>query len=103
MCPVNESICCACGKKRHFATVCLTASTKKKKSTHQAVLGEVYLGQLTDQQDSGPRRADGTVNGSPMKYKVDTRSNVAAVPTSLYSEQVIGNLKEAKKLRLGPG
>lgn len=103
MCPANGKICSACGKKGHFAAVCLSASPRKKKSTHQAVLEEVYLGQLTDQQDSGPWRTDVTVNGLPMKFKVDTGADVTAIPTSLYNEQVMGNLKQAQKQLLGPG
>ncbi|KAH7956966.1 hypothetical protein HPB52_013932 [Rhipicephalus sanguineus] len=103
MSPGNGNICSVCGKKGHFAAVCLSASPRKKKSTHQAVLEEVYLGQYTDQQDSGPWRTDVTVNGLPMKFKVDTRADVTAIPTSLYNEQVMGNLKQAKKQLLGPG
>nr|XP_037268538.1 uncharacterized protein LOC119159789 [Rhipicephalus microplus] len=33
MCPANGKICSACGKKGHFAAVCLSASERKKKST----------------------------------------------------------------------
>ncbi|KAL3192524.1 hypothetical protein MRX96_058941 [Rhipicephalus microplus] len=103
MCAANGKICSACGKKGHSAAVCLSASAKRKKSTHQAVLKEVYLGQLTDQRDSRPWRTDVTVNGLPIKFKVDTGADVTAIPTSLYNEQVMGNLKQAKKQLLGSG
>ncbi|KAL1474988.1 hypothetical protein MTO96_037619 [Rhipicephalus appendiculatus] len=103
MCPANGKICSSCGKKGHFAAVCLSASTKKKKSAHQAVLEEVYLGRLTDQKDSGPWRTDVAVNDLPMKFKVDTGADVTAIPTSLYNDQVMGNLEQAKKQLLGPG
>ncbi|XP_075724020.1 uncharacterized protein LOC142766073 [Rhipicephalus microplus] len=103
MCPANGKICSACGKKGHFAAVCLSASARKKKSTHQAVLEEVYFGQLTDQRESGLRKTGVTVNGLPMKFKVDTGADVTAIPTSLYNEQVMGNLKQAKKQLLGRG
>lgn len=38
-----------------------------------------------------------------MKFKVDTGADVTAISTSLYNEQVMGNLKQAKKQLLGPG
>ncbi|KAL3187040.1 hypothetical protein MRX96_026132 [Rhipicephalus microplus] len=38
-----------------------------------------------------------------MNFKVDTGADVTAIPTSLYNEQVMGNLKQAKKQLLGPG
>ncbi|KAL3179151.1 hypothetical protein MRX96_038252 [Rhipicephalus microplus] len=90
-----------CERCRVISAVCLSASARKKKSTHQAVLEEVYLGQLTNQRDSGPWRTDVTVNGLPMKFKVDAGADVTAIPTSLYNEQVMGNLKQAKKQLLG--
>ncbi|KAL3199120.1 hypothetical protein MRX96_043989 [Rhipicephalus microplus] len=91
---------------RQKGTLCrrvLICLCEEEKEHPPSCFEEVYLGQLTDQRDSGPWRTGVTVNGLPMKFKVDTGADVTAIPTSLYNEEVMGNLKQAKKPLLGPG
>lgn len=84
--------------KRNTAAVCFSASKKHIPSC----FGRDLLGQLTDQQDPGPWKINVMVNGLPVKFKVNTGANVTVMPTSLYDEQVMGNMKQANEQLLGP-
>lgn len=77
MCPANGRTCSACDEKGrvHFAAVCLSAYKRRNKCA--------------------------TVNGLPMKFEVDTGADITAIPTNLHDEEVMGNLKQAKKQLLG--
>ncbi|KAI4879198.1 hypothetical protein NFI96_009429 [Prochilodus magdalenae] len=44
-----------------------------------------------------------SVNGTVIQFKLDTGAAVSAVPESVFSKNVLGNLKRAKQVLYGPG
>ncbi|KAL3186326.1 hypothetical protein MRX96_028050 [Rhipicephalus microplus] len=69
----RENMQCLRQKGTLCRRVLICLCEEEKEHPTKPVLEEVYLGQLTDQRDSGPWRTDVTVNGSPMKFKVRHR------------------------------
>uniref|UniRef100_A0A147BIU1 RNA-directed DNA polymerase n=1 Tax=Ixodes ricinus TaxID=34613 RepID=A0A147BIU1_IXORI len=100
-CPAKAAICHRCGKRGHFAKVCLGA-----KAVQELIAEEEdpsFLGTV-DAKDTDPWTVTVELQRVPLSFKVDTGADVTVIPETVYLqhfEQV--SLTEPTKLLRGPG
>lgn len=99
-CPTRNAECHNCGKRGHYGKVCRLASTVNElaEDTDGLFLGEVSSGEK-------PWMAEIGLKGSKMTFKIDTGTDVTAIPEQVYISVMQGDkeIKGALKQLYGPG
>ncbi|XP_037521850.1 uncharacterized protein K02A2.6-like [Rhipicephalus sanguineus] len=103
-CPAANKTCNHCGKKGHYACVCLSKPKDDFPSSRERPKGleELYLGEVTVEANT-PWRITATLNKSPFTFKVDTGADVTAIAHDQYDSNVMGPIKPTQQLLIGPG
>ncbi|KAM7284258.1 uncharacterized protein ISCGN_001355 [Ixodes scapularis] len=106
-CPATKKTCNHCGKKGHYASVCLSRKDKHETLTRVSErskgVEEVYLGEVETRSISDPWRVTVKVNGSPLTFKVDTGADITAISLNDYNKKSMEPLNTSAQTLAGPG
>ena len=104
-CPAREATCRKCGKKGHYQVVCQSAQSIRLIAADK---WEVFIASIDKQVptvDAGdkPWVVTISINGSPVKFKIDTSADVSVISDTTYKALAKKTpLKPAKKSLTGP-
>lgn len=114
-CPAHGRQCNNCKKLGHFASVCLSApATDPAKHLRRGNLGrrhaqpgrtaveEVFLGELLNTASSEPWYITALVDGTKVRFKIDTGADVTALPRSALPPSAVTRLQQPTKVLYGP-
>ncbi|XP_064462310.1 uncharacterized protein K02A2.6-like [Ornithodoros turicata] len=114
-CPAQGKQCNRCRKLGHFGAVCLSAKTdnqgrqprrkfssRRQSQNSKSVVEEVFLGDLSDTSSNDPWFITAQVNGTNIRFKVDTGADVTAVPKSVLPRSILSSLQRSTKELYGP-
>lgn len=96
-CPAKDVECRKCQKRGHFAAVCRSAQKMDAIEVDEAA----YLGAV-DYPQSPTWTEILTINGSPLRFKVDTGASVTAIPETEFKQDRYGRHSAPCRPLLGP-
>jgi len=114
-CPAVNARCSKCGIIGHYGFVCI--KSQKKEKTVRAVQSEqlerpmtvqsehlqgAFLGTVNAIGSDDDFTANISVNGQPVRFRVDTGADVSVIPSSMYTRSM-GELQDPDQALFGPG
>ena len=104
-CPAINATCRKCTKKGHFQAMCRSGKTV---GAVQADSSDVFLGAVKDHQSEGntgssPWNLTLSVNGKPVRFRIDTGADVTVIPEPTLKEFKEVRLQPSNKSLRGPG
>lgn len=105
-CPVMGKICNSCGKKGHYAVVCLSSARKgalPNRSSQRRQCMEVHLVEVRSATTKEPWRVTAKLNGTLLVFKIDIGAEVTAVSPKDDSGDIMEPLETTNQTLTRPG
>ena len=97
-CPAKTAICHKCSRKGYWASVCKSSQTVGEIEEDYA-----FLGAIGTERNEDIWSVDLTLNNSPVRFKIDTGTDVTVIPESVYKKlKPTPTLTRSGKTLFGP-
>ena len=101
-CPARDATCHKCRKKGHYQACCRSKAVESVESDKE----ESFLGVIEEHNHvfavDESWNVNLRVNGTPLKFKLDTGADVTVIPENVYFAKMKGTLKDTNKSLIGP-